>query len=152
MICRFCEHTIAPTYNRCPACGRTTDVPRGDYTQYFSKKDANRHHVVAALSYLAFLVLIPLIFARRSHYARFHANQGLVLSLVYAAYALITRIFVKFLDLLFGGVYAAIPTTLATLFNIGGLFFLILLIMGIANAANGRAKELPLIGRIRFIV
>ena len=152
MICRFCEHSMAPTYNRCPACGRTTDASRGDYTPYFSKKDANRHHAVATLSYLAFLVLIPLIFARRSHYARFHANQGLVLTLIYAAYALITRIFVKFLDLLFGGVYAAIPMTMSGIFNLGSIFFLILLVIGLGNAANGRAKELPLIGRIRFIV
>ena len=152
MTCRFCGQTMSPTHNRCPACARSVEAPRGDYTPYFSRRDADRHHVVAALSYLAFLVLIPLIFARRSHYARFHANQGLVLTIIALAYTLVTRIFVSFLDILFGGVYAAIPATMSGIFNFGSIFFWILLVLGLSNAANGRAKELPLIGRIRFIV
>ena len=152
MRCRFCEHLIPPTHNRCPACGRTVDAAHGDYTQHFSKRDVDRHHVVAVLSYLSILVLIPLIFARRSQYSRFHANQGLCLTIITAAYTLVTRIFVTFLDILFGGVYAAIPTTLSTIFSFGSVFFVVLLLLGMSNAANGRAKELPLIGRIRFIV
>ena len=152
MTCRFCGQAMSPTHNHCPACGRSVDAPHGDYTPYFTKRDRDRHHITAALSYLAFLVLIPLIFARRSHYARFHANQGLVLTIISLSYSLVTRIFVTFLDILFGGIYAAIPMTLSSIFNFGSIFFLILLILGISNAAKGRAKELPLIGRIRFIV
>ena len=152
MTCRFCEQTMSPTHNRCPACGRSVDAPMGDYTSYFTKKDRDRHHITAAFSYFAFFVLIPLIFSRRSHYARFHANQGLVLTLVFLSYTLVTRLFVSFLDMLFGGVYATIPNTLSSIFNFGSLFFFVLLIFGISNAVKGRAKELPLIGRIRFIV
>ena len=143
---------MPPTHNRCPSCGRSFEVAHGDYTPNFNRKDADKHHVVAALSYLGFLVLIPLIFTRRSHYARFHANQGLTLMIITVAYTLVTRIFVTFLDILFGGVYAAIPTTLSSIFNIGSVFFVLLLLLGMANAAKGRAKELPLIGRIRFIL
>ena len=103
------------------------------------------------VSMLSLLVLIPLLFTRRSHYARFHVNQGLILLVFSTAYTLVTRIFIRMLDMLFGGVYAAIPTTLSTIFNIGSVFFLILIVYGIANAVNGRAKELPLIGWIRFL-
>ena len=152
MTCRFCGQTMSPTHNRCTACARSVDAAQGDYTPYFNKKDKDSHHITAMLSYLSVLVIIPLIFARRSHYARFHANQGLVLTIISLAYTLATRIFVSFLDILFGGVYVAIPTTLSSIFNFGSIFFLILLALGISNAVNGRAKELPLIGRIRFIV
>lgn len=31
------------------------------------------------------------------------------------------------------------------------LFFLVLLILGIVNAATGRARELPVIGRFRLL-
>lgn len=151
MKCKFCDHSFAPTHNRCPHCGRSADVQHGDYTKYFDPKDAEKNHVLATFSYLSFLVLIPIFFGRRSRYTRFHANQGLVLLIVSLAYKLLTRIFINFLDILFGGVYSAIPTTLSTIFNVGTLFFIVIFLLGASNAAKGRAKELPLIGGIRFI-
>jgi len=151
MKCKFCGTILSPTQNRCPGCGRSASVAHGDHTFRFNRKDILRHRVISAFSYLSFLVLIPLLFTRRSHYARFHVNQGLILLVFSTAYTLVTRIFIRMLDMLFGGVYAAIPTTLSTIFNIGSVFFLILIVYGIANAVNGRAKELPLIGWIRFL-
>ena len=152
MNCRFCEQPLLPTQNRCPRCGRTADIPHGDHTFRFSRRDRENRHVMAALSYLNILVFLPIFFVRRSPYVRFHANQGLVLFIISTAYTLATRLFVLFLDLLFGGVYAAIPATLSSVFSFGSIFFFILIIIGISNAVKGRAKELPLIGRIRFIV
>ena len=152
MKCKFCGEYISPNHNRCPGCGRSAGVLRGDHTARFNEEDIEKNRVVSVLSYLSFLVLIPMLFTRRSRYARFHANQGLILFIVSPAYTLATRIFVKMLDLLFGGVYAAIPSTLATIFAFGSLFFIILALLGMANAAAGKAKELPLIGKARFLV
>ncbi len=152
MNCRFCEQPLLPTQNRCPRCGRTADIPRGDHTFRFSRKDRENHHVMAALSYLSFLVLLPILFARRSPYVRFHANQGLTLFIFSTGYSLVTRLFILFLDLLFGGVYAAIPATLSSVFSFGSIIFFILIVIGISNAVKGQAKDLPLIGRIRFLV
>jgi len=151
MNCRFCEQPLLPTQNRCPRCGRFADVPQGDHTFRFSKKDRDNRHLMAALSYLNILVLIPILFARRSQYVRYHANQGLVLFLFWSAYTLATRLFVLFLDLLFGGIYAAIPATLSSIFSFVSIIFFILAILGISNAVKGRAKDLPVIGRIRFL-
>lgn len=151
MNCKFCEQPLRPTQNRCPNCGRMAEVPNGDHSFRFSRKDRDRHHVMAALSYFNILVLIPILFARRSQYVRFHANQGLILFIYSTSYTLITRLFVLFLDLLFGGVYTAIPDTLSTIFSFGSLAFFILIILGISNAAKGRAKDLPFIGHVRFL-
>ena len=40
---------------------------------------------------------------------------------------------------------------IATLFSLLGIVFLVLVIIGIINAANGKAKELPVIGKYRIL-
>ena len=40
---------------------------------------------------------------------------------------------------------------IATLFSLLGIVFLVLDIIGIINAANGKAKELPVIGKYRIL-
>lgn len=40
---------------------------------------------------------------------------------------------------------------IATLFSLLGIVFLVLAIIGIINAANGKAKELPVIGKYRIL-
>ena len=84
---------------------------------------------MAVLAYLGILVLIPLLVepAKNSPFVRFHANQGLILLIV--------------------GLLSAIPV----LGCVVGVFCLVLTIMGIINAVNGRMKELPLIGRFRLL-
>ena len=94
------------------------------------------------LSYLSWLVLIPLIAAPKSPFARFHANQGLILAIIEIAFSIVL------------GALSLIPGV-GIVFNIIlsllGLVFLLFSILGIVNAANGKAKELPVIGKIRLI-
>ena len=94
------------------------------------------------LSYLSWLVLIPLIAAPKSPFARFHANQGLILAIIEIAFGIVL------------GALSLIPV-IGIVFNIIlsllGLVFLLFSILGIVNAANGKAKELPVIGKIRLI-
>ena len=108
------------------------------------------------LSYFGFLVLIPIFAARNSYFARFHANQGLVLFLFHACYSVLTRIITNILNLALGfipfvpGAEFADDLVRAALQFIGIIFF-VLMILGIANAASGKVKELPFIGRIRLL-
>lgn len=94
---------------------------------------------MAVLAYIGILFLIPLLAAPNSKYARFHANQGLVLFIVDIAVGIVSTI------LLF------IPIVGAIIGGLLGLAIFIFLIMGIVNAASGKAKELPLIGKIRIL-
>lgn len=117
-----------------------------DTTTAFSPADIEQNKVMALLSYLSILVLIPLLAAKESPFARYHANQGLLLciaSLIYgAAYTVLS------------GLLLAISWRLyfvVSLLGLAGVVFLILAILGILNALNGRAKELPLIGRYRIL-
>lgn len=75
-----------------------------------------------------------------SRFARFHANQGLVLFLFGIAVSLAT--FIISIIPVVGWILGPIIGFVASVFE------LILMIMGIINAAQGQAKELPLIGKI----
>lgn len=118
-----------------------------DSTEEFDKKDIEDNKVMAILSYIGILVLIPILAAQNSKFARYHANQGLVLFIfdiiVGAAVGIVGGI------LLFIPIIGWIVSTLISL--AAGIAVLALMIVGIINAANGKAKELPVIGKFRII-
>ena len=95
---------------------------------------------------LPILVLIPLFAAKNSKFARFHTNQGLVLFVATVVWNVVTRILTAVLKYLY--VTKAIVSGAMWLI---GMLLCVLAIMGIVNAVKGRAKELPLIGKIRFL-
>lgn len=96
---------------------------------------------MGVLSYIGFLVLIPLIVGG-SPFVKHHANQGLVLFII---------------ELIFGaviGLCSLIPIVRYVFWIVGGLFELVCLIMaimGIVSAVNGETKELPIIGAIHIV-
>lgn len=97
----------------------------------FSQEDIDKNKVFAILAYFGFLVLIPIFAAKDSKFARFHANQGLVICL----FEIVVSIAANFLGIL-------------SILNIASAVFAI---MGIIYAAQGQAKELPLIGSIHIL-
>ena len=55
-------------------------------------KDAQDNKAMGILAYLGILVLVPIFAAKESPFARFHANQGLVLLIAEAAYGIAVAI------------------------------------------------------------
>lgn len=96
--------------------------------------DVEKNKVMAGLAYLLFF--LPLIACPDSKYGKFHANQGLLLFIVGLAGNLILGI---------------IPIIGWILMPIFGIAVLVLAIMGLINGLNGKAKELPIIGKYRII-
>lgn len=88
---------------------------------------------MAVLSY--FLFFIPLIAAKDSKLAMFHANQSLVL-------------LIGWVISMFIGVVPVLGWIASPLL---GLALFILWIIGIVNAAQGQMKELPVIGTIKIL-
>ena len=102
--------------------------------------------VFSALGYVGILFLIPLL-AGKTDYTRFHANQGLVLfiaDVILGIAAGIVGAILGFIPIL-GAVIAGIIGGAASIFS------LILMIIGIVNAAQGEMKPLPIIGGITII-
>lgn len=101
----------------------------------FEGDDIEKNKVMALLAYIIFL--IPLLAAKDSRFAMYHANQGLVLFLFAVAVNVI------------GGIVPFVGWLL--ILPLGNLFVFVLAILGIINAAKGEAKPLPLIGGIKII-
>lgn len=111
----------------------------------FDPKDVQDNKAMGVLSYIGFLVLVPLLAAKGSPFARFHANQGLVLFIAELAVSIVLGILGAILGFFWIGWLVRILSSLC------GILFLVFSILGIVNAAGGKAKELPLIGHIRLI-
>lgn len=113
-------------------------------------EDIQQNKTMAILAY--FIFFLPLLAAKDSVYARYHANQGLVLLIAYFAIgivnAILTGIFVAAILMGGAGVLAGIFGFIFTLAYIG---LAVLGIMGIVNAAQGKMKPMPLIGNITII-
>jgi len=111
-------------------------------------KDAQDNKVMAILAYLGILVLVPIFAAKESPFARFHANQGLLLCIAAIAYFIVLWILVFIL--------ALISPTLAGIIGLvlylASVIYPVFVIIGIINAAKGQAKELPLIGKLFTII
>ena len=128
--------------------GNTTD-----HTSDFSKTDIEANNGPALLSYFGLLVLIPIFAAKHSPYARYHANQGLVLFVGMLVWAVIDGAVTALLRALLGnalglwGMYSLCGTAL----NIVYAGFSILAVIGIINVLNERAKELPIIGKYKIL-
>ncbi len=109
-----------------------------DYTATMNAADIQQNKVMAILSYLSLLVLIPIFAAKNSPFAQFHAKQGLIVLIAQVAVNLL--LFVPNCIFIINLIFLPITWLL-------NLAFLALMIIGIVYAAQGQAKELPIIGR-----
>ena len=98
-------------------------------------EDIRKNKAMGVLAYIIFFV--PILAARDSRFAMYHANQGLVLFLLAVAVNIVGTV------MPFIGPMIVIP--------LGSLAVVILAIMGIANAISGRMEPLPYIGGIRLL-
>lgn len=115
-------------------------------TSSYDKDDIEKNKVLCIFAYLSWLVIIPILAAKDSKFAKFHSNQGLVLFLVSLVWGVIYGVLAFILH--FIPVLGAILIALLSLVH---LVYLALIILGIVNVLNGEAKELPIIGKIRIL-
>ena len=105
-----------------------------DETAECDQADINANKVMAILAYIGILFLIPLFAAKDSKCARFHTNQALILFITEVIAIIISKIPVI-------GFLGTILSCLCSIFAI----------IGIVYAAQGKAKELPLIGKYKIL-
>lgn len=101
----------------------------------YDTQDVQTNKIWAALSYVGILFILPLLVnGGQSRYAKYHANQGFILFLL--------NIVIGIVNAILGN----IPVLGAIVSVLLSLASLALMILGIINAVNGKAKQLPLIG------
>ena len=113
--------------------------------QYDEQQDIQSNKVMAILSYIGFLFIIPLLSSTKSKYARFHLNQGIILFIAAAIYEALMQILNHSLLGFFPFSIAKIP------FELLQVVFLIFTIVGIVHACNGEKTELPFIGHFKIL-
>ena len=99
------------------------------------------------LSYLGILWLVPLLAAKDSPYAKFHCNQGILLTIVWFGATFIVafiNIVAGFIPLL-GFCIGCVTTSVVI------LALLALMVMGIVNALNGKMKPLPMFPPVSWV-
>ena len=85
---------------------------------------------IAAIGYVGILCIVPLLLKKDSPYSQHHGKQGLVL-------------LIAWMVLWVGNV---IPVLGQMVWMIGSLVLLVLMILGIINALNGKLWEMPVLG------
>ena len=151
LTCKQCGTQVEDGIMNCTNCGASIEAPvqqnqpidlsekfnefnnTADTTSEYDAQDIEKNKVMAVLAYILFF--IPLLAAKDSKFARFHTNQGLVL----------------FLGGIIASVVAVIPVIGWIVAPIAGLVITVLAVIGIINALNGRAKELPVIGKFKIL-
>lgn len=112
----------------------------------FEMQDVEANKVAAVLSYIGILVVVTLIIAPNSKFARYHANQGVGLLIGEVVLGIVSAIVVGIL-----GFIPLIGVLIAWVFRVIELVFVILSIVGIVKAAKGEANSLPIVGEIHLI-
>lgn len=182
-FCTNCGKELKESDKFCPYCGKAAEQPAGnaeqntysapvgndfgnkfneytnseDKTYEFDRMDIEDNKVFALLSYIGILVLVPLLAAPKSRFARFHANQGLVLLIGEVAYGTIRAVLLGVLKLsahitfVGGAVFNPIYWVVSIMTGLISIIFPVFAIMGIVYAAQGKAKELPIISKIKIL-
>lgn len=119
-----------------------------DHSAEYDPEDIAKNKDRALISYLGIFFLPPLLGAKHSPYAQFHAKQGFNLFLLCVAVMITMTLITVLLGL----------TLVPALIIIGGIlsflayaFLAVLMVFGIINALTGKVKGLPLIGGIRIL-
>ena len=115
-------------------------------------RDAENNKGMAIIAYLIFFIPLLTGDSKKSPFVRFHTNQGFVLFLfaviLMIVWSIIWSIFI-------GGIYYSFSWGLWRFLSlISWLLWLAiaaLCIIGIINAANGKMKPLPVIGKFTII-
>jgi len=108
-----------------------------DEFEFADPQDIASNKFKAICAYLGILVLIPLLLAKQSTFATFHARQGINVFLLYVLSSIVSYIpFLPFDGIISGLVYVA-----AIIFSI----------IGVINAGKGNMRRLPIIGDLRLL-
>jgi len=153
ITCKQCGTQVEGEVKYCTNCGAPLEITEtsentsqvdlsekfkqfnntADTTAEFTAEDIEKNKVMALLAYIIFL--IPLLAAKDSKFARFHTNQGIILVI----------------GAVIASIIAVIPIIGWIIAPILSVIITVLAIIGIINAAGGKAKELPLLGKFKIL-
>lgn len=175
-FCGSCGTKVEDGVKFCPSCGASvgvqeqqkqdtaqTDIKKkiaelnqtADTSSEYDAKDIADNKLMAILAYFGILWLIPYFARKESKYVQYHCKQAFTLFLVGIAYtvlSMVLRAIIKTPHYYYGVYYGSYtPGWVSTILWLISIPIFILSIIGIINVVNGRAKELPIIGKFKIM-
>ena len=147
-FCPKCGAQVDDGQAFCPNCGNKLSAeksaPKTDFseelkkladtpdtTTNYSEADINNNKLMGILCYLGILWLIPFLTAKESPFVKYHLNQGLLVLIL--------------------GILVAVISWIPVIGWLCGVIVFALAIIGIVNVVNGKAQELPIIGKFKLL-
>jgi len=142
--CSKCGAQVSEGTKFCGVCGAPIT---GSAPVYNEAGDAQENKWMGILAYLGPLVFVPMFAAKTSKFARFHTVQGFNLFVIDVAYSIFGGILNAVLVAFFWG----FGWLLSLLLSFVWIAVVVLIVIGIVNAAKGEKKELPIIGKLHIL-
>lgn len=123
-----------------------------DYTETFSLEEIESGKALSIVSYL--MPLVPFILSKKNNYVRFHTLNGMNILFTYLIFLIIKRtlsyIFGTPCDLGSGLKCMILPISLRIFFAFINMIFSFIVLYGLLNVCNNKAKEIPIISKIKL--
>ena len=147
-FCPYCGTKLEDGASFCPNCGKKLDAQKNsqktdftedlkkladtpDTTANYTAADIEQNKLMGVLCYLSILWLIPFFTRKDSPFVKYHLNQGLIVLIL--------------------GIIAGAISFIPIVGWLCDVIVFALAIIGIINVANGRAQELPVVGKFRLL-
>lgn len=126
----------------------------------YDKKEIESGKGMAVLSYI--IALIPYFAEKKNKYVRFHAVQGMNILIIAVAWAILAAIINTIVEAIFcstgyGYWYSScwytfgVEDVISWIVSLVSLGIGVLDIIGLVYAATGKAKEVPILGKVKII-
>ena len=123
-----------------------------DYTETFSLEEIESGKALSIVSYL--IPIVPFILSKKNNYVRFHTLNGMKILFTYLIFLIIKRtlsyIFGTPCDLVSGLKCIILPISLRIFFAFINMIFSFIVLYGLLNVCNNKAKEIPIISKIKL--
>ena len=123
-----------------------------DYTDSFSLEEIESGKALSIVSYL--IPLVPFILSKKNNYVKFHTLNDMNILFTYLIFLIIKRtlsyIFGTPCDLVSGLKCIILPISLRIFFAFINMLFSFIVLYGVLNVCNNKAKEIPIISKIKL--
>lgn len=123
-----------------------------DHTKDYSLEEIESGKTLSIVSYL--IPLVPFILSKKNSYVHYNTANGMNILFTYLIFLIIKRtlsyIFGTPCDLISGIKCMILPLTLRIIFALINMLFSFIVLLGLLNVCNNKAKDLPLISKIKF--
>ena len=139
-VCGNCGTPVGGSYTQTGFGSPVDDVINSvkDTTSEYNQEEIKSGMGMSILCYFGFLVLIPLFTEKSNQFVKFHVKQGLNAFI----WTFIAGLCASFVSAMLPNLVGGLITSALSILT------LVIEIIGIVNAAQGKAKELPIINKL----